>query len=120
MAGVRRFGRRLREFLQLSTLLRPRRARAGSHINPHGVSLQLVNLHSTESRNVVVQGGAFGEHRITRVRQVVHYPFQFHTVDNKFFVVRLGPGAVGKLEIGLKRFANRPSYAFPWHGDTIP
>lgn len=89
-------------------------------INPHGVSLKLVNLHSTESREVVIQGGAFGEHRITRVRQVEHYPFQFHTVDNKFFLVRLGPGAVGRLEIGLKRFANRPSYAFPWHGDTIP
>jgi len=34
--------------------------------------------------------------------------------------VRLGPSAISRLDFGLTRFANRPTYAFPWHGDTIP
>lgn len=89
-------------------------------ITPTGISLQLVNLHPTQPRDVIVQGGAFGEHRITNVRQVVHYPHQFHTVDDKCFQVHLGPGAGGRLEIGLDRYANPPSYAFPWDGSNIP
>ena len=89
-------------------------------ISQGGVSLRLVNLHPTQARDVIVQGGAFGEHQVTRVRQIVHYPHQFHTVGAKCFQVRLGPGAGGRLEIDLARFANPPSYAFPWHGDTIP
>ena len=89
-------------------------------ITPQGISLQLVNLHPTESRDVIIQAGAFGEHEFTTVRQVVHDPHQFHTIDRKCFQVRLAPGAVGRLELGLNRFANRPSYAFPWHAAKIP
>jgi len=48
------------------------------------------------------------------VRQVLHYPYQFHTIDRKHLHVRLGPGAGGRLEIGLDRFVNAPTYAFPW------
>ncbi|MEM8968234.1 MAG: hypothetical protein AAGE93_17580, partial [Bacteroidota bacterium] len=89
-------------------------------VNPKGVSLQLVNLHPTETRRVIIQGGMFGEHQITRVRQVIHYPYQFNTIDHKYVTVELSPGAVGQIEIGLDRFANNPSYAFPWHGDEVP
>ena len=72
------------------------------------------------SIDVIIQAGAFGEHQFTRVRQVVHYPYQFQTIGRKILQVRLGPGAGGRLEIGLKRFVNPPTYAFPWHGDEIP
>ncbi|MEM9671813.1 MAG: hypothetical protein ACFB15_14305 [Cyclobacteriaceae bacterium] len=89
-------------------------------VNPGGVSLQLVNLHPTETKRVVVQGGMFGEHQITRVRQVIHYPYQFNTIDHKYMTVELAPGAVGQIEIGLNRFANDPSYVFPWHGNEVP
>ena len=41
-------------------------------------------------------------------------------VDAKFFAVELPPSRTIRLEIGLRRFANSPSYAFPWHGDKIP
>lgn len=83
-------------------------------ISKDGISLQLVNLHPSESRDVIVQGGSFGEHQITTVRQIVHYPHQFHTVNGRSFRVHLVPGGVGRLEIGLKRFVNRPSYQLPW------
>ncbi len=89
-------------------------------ITPTGISVQLVNLHPSEPREVILQAGAFGEHTFTTVRQVVHYPHQFHKVNRKFFQVHLVPGAVGRLEVGVKRFDNTPTYAFPWHGAAIP
>jgi hypothetical protein len=41
-------------------------------------------------------------------------------VNRKFFAVRLPPGTGLTLDMGMKRFVNQPTYAFPWHGDTIP
>ena len=83
-------------------------------ITPEGITLQLVNLHPTEARDVILQAGAFGEHEFVDVRQVIHYPHQFHTVGQKLLQVHLEPAAVGKLEIGIKRFVNAPTYAPPW------
>ncbi len=84
-------------------------------LTTNGVRLHLVNLHPTEARDVILQAGMFGEHRFSRVKQVVHYPYQFHTIDDARFQVHLPPGAVGRLEIDMERFVNSPSYAFPWH-----
>lgn len=89
-------------------------------INPGGVTVTLVNLHPTETKKVIVQGGMFGEHRINRVKQVIVYPYQFDSIDHKFFEAEISPGSVVQLEIEMDRFQNAPSYAFPWHGDTIP
>ena len=83
-------------------------------ITEGGVSLHLVNTSATETRDVMVQAGAFGEHQFTDVKQVDHYPYQFHTINAPFFQVRLGPGAVGRLDLGLERFKNRPTYDTPW------
>jgi hypothetical protein len=89
--------------------------------------LELVNLSPTEIRDVIVQAGTFGEHQFTRVkytrreelpsRKLVETSAE---VNRKFLQVRLLPGVSVKLSLGVKRFANKPSYAFPWHGDTIP
>lgn len=89
-------------------------------ISPVGVSLMVVNLHPTEWRDLEIQGGAFGEHTIKRVKQVMHYPYQFHTVNARSIRVRLAPAAVGRLELDLDRYQNQPTYAFPWHLDGIP
>lgn len=45
---------------------------------------------------------------------------QSATVNRKFFQVALAPGAGVLLDMGMKRFANQPNYAFPWHGDSVP
>jgi hypothetical protein len=84
-------------------------------ITPNSVTVKLVNLHPTEGRKVIVQGGMFGEHKIKRVRQVIDYPFQFYTINKKWVEIDLGPGAVGQLELDVERFAYPPSYKFPWH-----
>ena len=50
-----------------------------------------------------------GEHEFTAVR----HQGQRTPVDNRTLRVRLRPGAAGRLEIDMKRFVHRPSYAFP-------
>ena len=41
-------------------------------------------------------------------------------VEGRYFVVELPPSTAIRLDMGMRRFANDPSYAFPWHGDEIP
>jgi len=86
-------------------------------IEANRIVLELYNLSVFERREVIVQAGAFGEHDFTTVKSA-----EGSTVDvnGKFFAVRLEPGAGTTLEMGLKRWANQPSYAFPWHGSEIP
>ncbi len=99
--------------------------------------LELVNLNPFEARKVIVQGGAFGEHIFTSARyqrRIDRDPEQpdffllpepklateTAVINRKFFLVRLAPAAGVTLEIGTRRFAGRPSYAFPWHGERVP
>ena len=61
---------------------------------------------------VIVQGGGYGEHQITTVR--VDGSDQPVDVDHTHIVVRLAPGAVTRLHLGMERYANQPTLAFPW------
>ncbi len=79
-------------------------------VTSESVSVQLVNLHSSQAREVVLQAGTFGEHQFTDVRSAA----QTATANGKLLRVRLKPGAVGRLELGMKRFVNQPTYATPW------
>ena len=88
------------------------------------VGIQLVNLNRTNPRNVIVQAGAFGEHRFTQV-QFLSTDQDEKTestvpVNNKYFVVELPPSTSIRLECGTQRFVGQPSYAFPWHGERVP
>ena len=81
-----------------------------------GAGIQLVNLNSSETRNLIVQAGAFGEHEfvdVTHAEQTV-------PVGSKYLAVQLPPATSIRLDVGMRRFTNRPTYAFPWHGDEIP
>ena len=35
-------------------------------------------------------------------------------IDDSSFAVELAPGAGETLEIGMRRYANGPTFAFPW------
>ncbi len=83
------------------------------------VEIELVNTNVFTSRSVVVQGGAYGEHRITGVRS--RHPHADASasepatpVGGRYFRVDMAPGAWTTLTVGLRRFANEPRYAFPW------
>lgn len=96
----------------------PQRQRAGmprdtaalvDQIRPGRISLQLANLHSTEAREIILQAGAFGEHRFTRI-ELGGQNLQWGQSRLK---IRLGPGAVGRLGLGLELYCHPPSYAAP-------
>jgi hypothetical protein len=93
-------------------------------LKPDRAVLELVNLSPFEGREVILQAGAFAEHDFTTVRYTTlegSKPApQSLAVNRKFFQVSLAPGAGIVLDLGMKRFANRPTYAFPWHGDSVP
>lgn len=77
------------------------------------VCVRLVNLDPVRARTVVAQGGAYGEHRIERVA-VEGGGAADVAGDGVWFAVRLAPGAGGRLRLAQRRFARRPSCAFPW------
>ncbi|MBM3933220.1 MAG: hypothetical protein FJ319_02790 [SAR202 cluster bacterium] len=91
-------------------------------LGPDVVGLQLVNTSPTASRSVIVQAGAFCEHRFTNLRhgEGVSDSVSVVPVDSKYFSVQLPPSTAIRVEAGLKRHSAKPSYAFPWHGDAIP
>jgi hypothetical protein len=84
-------------------------------ISAGDVSVQLANLHPSDAREVIVQAGMFAEHEFTSVESDGS-PIR---VNARTMTVRLRPGAVARLRIGMKRWAHQPTYAFPWHGGKI-
>jgi hypothetical protein len=70
----------------------------------------VVNTNQVEARTVTVQAGGYGEHR-----------FESVTVDGKTVPVggrhvtlRLAPGSGARLQFAMKRYAQAPTFAFPW------
>ena len=75
-------------------------------IDPQGVRVRLVNLDPVESRRVLVQAGAYGEHRFGAVRSGRDQL----EVEGDRFEVRLAPGAGGTLEIGMELLSGQPAF----------
>jgi hypothetical protein len=71
----------------------------------------LVNLSRTQARTVTVQGGAYAEHRI----ESVVLDGRETPVRGRDFTIRLEPGCGARLRLAMRRYANRPTLAFPWH-----
>ena len=97
----------------------PERRRAGipedvgalvEHMGDKEVRVHLVNINPVEERTVVVQGGAYAEHQFVRVAAGQ----ETAAVDDSHFAVRLAPGCGERLTIEMQRYANRPTFAFPW------
>ncbi|MFE6736552.1 hypothetical protein [Microbacterium sp. NPDC057650] len=78
-------------------------------VTPGSVTLELVNLGS-EERHVVVQAGAFGEHRFTSVDA----GGDVQEIDSPWTGLRLAPGAGTAIHLGMRRYVNEPSYQTPW------
>jgi len=72
-------------------------------------TVTLVNLDKSTSREVVVQGGAYGEHRIESVAM----NGRILPVNSRSFTVRLAAGSGAKLNLQMKRFSEQPTEAFP-------
>jgi hypothetical protein len=74
-----------------------------------GVDVTLVNLHASSPRTVIVQGGAYGEHRIDSVS----VSGKTTQVRDRSVGVTLQPGAGAVLSIGMSRYAAQPTARFP-------
>lgn len=72
--------------------------------------IELVNLNPSESRQLIVQAGAFGEHLFTTIREKDNH----FEVNSPYFIVELLPASSIHIMAGIKRFQNKPSYSFPW------
>jgi hypothetical protein len=99
----------------------PARRRAGlpehvgalvERIREDEVTLRLVNLDTVDARTVMVQAGAYAEHQFTSVR--VDGSAGSADVNGASLTVRLAPGAGIRLILGMQRYANAPTLAFPW------
>ena len=80
-------------------------------VRPEGISLLLVNTSPVESRSLIVQTGAYAEHDAVTVTVGDQ---QFEVRDSQF-QVRLSAGSGARLTIGMKRYVNQPTFAFPWN-----
>ncbi len=95
------------------------------------VVVTLVNLSPLAERAVIVQAGGFGEHQFTSVaydERTSVYPgsqkeygapplttaTDIAQVDGQWLQVALPPATCIRLELGLARYVNQPSYALPW------
>ena len=81
-----------------------------SRLSNDEVTVYLVNVNQTEPKTVIVQGGAYAEHQIKNAR--LHD--NIVSVDSPHFTVQLGPGAGGELTLKMRRYANQPTFSFPW------
>ena len=73
-------------------------------------TVSLVNLDQVRGRTVIVQGGAYGEHRVTGLT----VDGRTTPVNRSSFSVRLAPGCGARLVVRADRYANQPTFAFPW------
>ena len=76
-------------------------------------TLSLVNLSPVESRKLIVQAGAYGEHQVTSVE----IDGKSSSIDNAYFRIELKPGTGTTLVINHDRYANQPTMAHPWDRD---
>ena len=80
-------------------------------MTPTDVSVTLVNVSQITPRTVVVQAGAYAEHRFTAVK----VGEESRPLDGSQLTVKLAPGAGTRLTFTMKRYSSTPTMAFPWN-----
>ncbi len=81
------------------------------HRLEHGsAELSLINT-GAQPRTIIVQGGAYGEHRI----DAVSVGSKRTEVRDRHVTIRLDPGCGERFTVAMTRYANRPSLDFPWN-----
>jgi hypothetical protein len=82
-----------------------------SRMTADEIDLTLVNMNQLAERTVVVQGGAYGEHEIAAVTDVAGKAVP---VEARSVRIKLAPGAGGRLTLRMKRYAQEPTFEFPF------
>ena len=116
--------------------LPPNVAAMVSRIEKDWIEIEVINLNAFEPRQLIVQGGAYGEHqfisadlqpfddnpssgrdsRNRRPSRREQSDSQSHwELDASAFVIDLAPGSGSKLKLNIRRYVNQPGYDFPWN-----
>jgi hypothetical protein len=74
------------------------------------VTVTLVNTNQVHPRSVIVQAGGYAEHQFLSAT----VNSQSVPLNGSSVTARLAPGAGARVQFQMKRYANRPSAAFPW------
>jgi hypothetical protein len=74
------------------------------------VTVTLVNANPVHQRTFIVQGGAYAEHQLTGIA----VDGRDHALDHPFLTLQLAPGAASRITIKMNRYANQPTFTFPW------
>jgi hypothetical protein len=83
-----------------------------SRIEEDWIQIEVSNVNQFERRQLVIQGGTYGEHQIKSI-QIVDSSEEL--IDAKALTLDLGPGAGFSVKLMLDRYINKPSYQFPWN-----
>lgn len=84
-------------------------------IRTDGIDLTLANTHPIETRRIIVQAGAYAEHRFTTASYTDDTGATAElSVDGEYLEFELGPGTVLDVRLGMERFCRQPSYQLPW------
>jgi hypothetical protein len=98
----------------------PQRHRAGvpedvaalvSELSDTHTVVTLINLSKTQTRTLIVQGGAYGEHQL----ESVTVGDKNTKVQAPILTIQLDPGCGQRLVLHMKRYAHRPTVLHPWH-----
>ena len=82
-----------------------------SRIEEDWIEIEFSNLNQFERRQLVIQGGTYGEHQI---KSISVGESAEETVDSQVVALDVGPGAGFSVRLGINRYQNKPSYDFPW------
>ena len=83
-----------------------------SDLESSSTTLELVNTSSVVEKTLVMQAGAFGEHKFTDI-QDLNSNNKTYSVNSKEVKIILKPGRTVRLKLGYKRYCNTPSYDQP-------
>src|SRR6185312_12476079 len=80
-------------------------------LSADSASVTLVNTDLFATRRVVIQAGSFAEHAFSSVA-INGRPAG--AASGRWVEIALAPGAGARLDLGMQRFAQAPSYDTPW------
>jgi len=84
-----------------------------SKVTADSITVTLTNLSVLHERRLILQAGAFGEHKWTNAQIDSGAQSASHPSGGCHLTVELQPGASMTLRLGIQRFAHRPCYAQP-------
>lgn len=85
-------------------------------LGPDSATVTFVNTNQLQPREVVVQAGGYGEHRFDAVTM----GGKTTAFSGPVVTVRLEPGAGSRIDFKMTRYANKPTFAFPWDRGWYP